>query len=636
MHVYIEDIGKHEGDEVTLKGWLHTRRSSGKIHFLIVRDGSGFIQAVMSKAAVGDEMFRTADHLSQETALTVTGTVRADKRAPSGYEIDVKSIAAVGASHDYPITPKEHGVDYLLDRRHLWIRSERQQSILRVRHEIINAVRDFFNQRGFILADTPIFTPAACEGTTTLFPAQYFDDTTAYLTQSGQLYNEANAMALGRVYCFGPTFRAEKSKTRRHLTEFWMVEPEMAYADLDDVMVLAEGLLVDIVGRVLDKRRHELKVLERDVTKLERVQSPFPRISYDEAVTILQEKGLPFEWGGDFGGPDETALSEHFDRPVMVHRYPAAIKAFYMKPDPDPAGAGAGGRRARAGGLRRDHRRRPAHRRSRPAVETDRRTPTAQGSLRLVYRSAPVRHGAAWRLRHGHRARRRVDLRPGTRARDHSVSADALSTVSVTTIADSPRLREFGHLTSNCAMAASGHRLAHFRPALSVYNRGHNQIPAKGGCMRRVVKQVILALTSVLAAAVLVAAGDPPPPWAYGFADVAPATPPAAARRRRAWPAAPVAVPGGQLLAGPRRLRPTPRLKQVPGSTASFTLAQIRDGFGPADWFPGRPSRRCPRSSRTESGRTSAPAASATTRTARGGPKTPASRDCRSAISSRR
>jgi asparaginyl-tRNA synthetase len=335
MHVYIEDIGTHEGDEVTLKGWLHNRRSSGKIHFLTVRDGTGFIQAVMSKAAVGDDVFKAADHLSQETSLKVTGTVRADKRAPSGYEIDVKTVEVVGESHDYPVTPKEHGVDYLLDRRHLWIRSERQQAILRVRHEIINSVRDFFNTRGFILADTPIFTPAACEGTSTLFPAQYFDEQTAYLTQSGQLYNEANAMALGRVYCFGPTFRAEKSKTRRHLTEFWMVEPEMAYADLDDVMELAEGLLVSIVGRTLDKRRHELTVLGRDVSTLERVQPPFPRITYDEAVTILQQKGLPFEWGGDFGGPDETALSEHFDRPVMVHRYPAAVKAFYMKPDPE-------------------------------------------------------------------------------------------------------------------------------------------------------------------------------------------------------------------------------------------------------------------------------------------------------------
>jgi asparaginyl-tRNA synthetase len=333
-HVYIEDIGRHEGEEVTIKGWLHNRRSSGKIHFLIVRDGTGFIQAVMSKAAVGDDMFKAADHLSQETSIVVTGTARADTRAPSGYEIDVKNLEVIGASHDYPITPKEHGVDYLLDRRHLWIRSERQQAILRVRHEIINAVRDFFNARGFILADTPIFTPAACEGTTTLFPAQYFEEQTAYLTQSGQLYNEANAMALGKVYCFGPTFRAEKSKTRRHLTEFWMVEPEMAYANLDDVMALAEDLIVDVVGRVLDRRQRELKALERDVTKLESVKKPFPRISYDDAVKTLKEKGLPIEWGGDFGGPDETTLSEQYDRPVMVHRYPAAVKAFYMKPDP--------------------------------------------------------------------------------------------------------------------------------------------------------------------------------------------------------------------------------------------------------------------------------------------------------------
>lgn len=335
MHVYIEDIGRHEGEEVTIKGWLHNRRSSGRIHFLILRDGTGFIQAVMSKAAVGDEAFRAADHLSQETSVIVTGTARADKRAPSGYEIDVKSYEIVGASHDYPITPKEHGVDYLLDRRHLWIRTERQQAILRVRHEIIDAVRDFFNSRGFILADTPIFTPAACEGTTTLFPAQYFEDTTAYLTQSGQLYNEANAMALGKVYCFGPTFRAEKSKTRRHLTEFWMVEPEVAYADLNDVMSLAEDMIVSVIARVLDRRRHELRIIERDTTKLEQVQKPFPRITYDEAVKRLQAQGLPIQWGGDFGGPDETAVAQMYDRPVMVHRYPAAIKAFYMKPDPE-------------------------------------------------------------------------------------------------------------------------------------------------------------------------------------------------------------------------------------------------------------------------------------------------------------
>src|SRR5512140_3060911 len=334
MRVYIEDIAKYDGQSVTIKGWLYNRRSSGKLHFLQIRDGSGFIQAVMSKAAVGDEAFKTADHLSQESAIIVTGTARADARAKGGYEVDVKSLEVVAPAHDYPITPKEHGVDYLLDRRHLWIRTERQQAILRVRHEVINAVRDCFHPRGFILADTPIFTPAACEGTTTLFPTQYFDEQTAYLTQSGQLYNEANAMALGRVYCFGPTFRAEKSKTRRHLTEFWMVEPEMAYADLDDVMDLAEDLIVSVVARVLDRRRPELKVLERDVTKLEAVQKPFPRMTYDDAVARLKAKGLPIEWGGDFGGPDETALSEQFDRPVMVHRYPAAVTAFYMRPDP--------------------------------------------------------------------------------------------------------------------------------------------------------------------------------------------------------------------------------------------------------------------------------------------------------------
>src|SRR5215831_19442939 len=328
MHVYIEDIAKHEGQPVTLKGWIAGRRSSGKIHFLQIRDGSGFIQAVMSKAAVGDETFARADHLSQESAVIVHGTARADKRAPGGYEIDVTDLEVAGEAHDFPITPKEHGVDFLMDRRHLWIRSARQQAILRVRHEVIDAVRDYFNNRGFVLADTPIFTPSACEGTTTLFPVQYFEDATAYLTQSGQLYNEANAMALGRVYCFGPTFRAEKSKTRRHLTEFWMVEPEMAFADLDDVMSLAEDLVVDVVARVLDRRARELAVLERDTSKLEQVQAPFPRISYDDAVQILKEKGLPFEWGGDFGGPDETALSSQFDRPVMVHRYPAAIKAF--------------------------------------------------------------------------------------------------------------------------------------------------------------------------------------------------------------------------------------------------------------------------------------------------------------------
>jgi asparaginyl-tRNA synthetase len=335
MQVYIEDIAAHVGQPVTIKGWLVNRRSSGKIHFLQIRDGSGFIQAVLSKAAVGDETFSRADHLSQESAVIVQGTVRADARAPGGYEIDATGLDVVSASHDYPITPKEHGVDYLLDRRHLWLRSARQHAIMRIRHEVIDAARDFFNSRGFVLSDTPIFTPSACEGTTTLFPVPYFDDQRAYLTQSGQLYLEATAMALGRVYSFGPTFRAEKSKTRRHLTEFWMVEPEMAYATIDDIVELAEGLVVAVVNRVLDRRRRELAALERDTTGLERVQTPFPRVTYDEAAALLKEKGLPFEWGGDFGSPDETALSEAFDRPVVVTGYPSAIKAFYFKPHPD-------------------------------------------------------------------------------------------------------------------------------------------------------------------------------------------------------------------------------------------------------------------------------------------------------------
>ena len=334
MTAYIQDIARHAGQPVTLKGWLHNRRSSGKIHFLTVRDGTGFIQCVMSKQAVGEDAFKQADHLAQETSIVVEGTPRADARAPGGFEIDVTGLQVVSESQNFPISPKEHGVDFLMDRRHLWIRSQRQQAILRVRHDVINAVRDFFNERGFILADTPIFTPAACEGTTTLSPVQYFDNETAYLTQSGQLYNEANAMALGRVYCFGPTVRAEKSKTRRHLTEFWMVEPEMAYATLDDVMDLAEALVVFVVQRVLERRQSELKVLERDTAKLQNVKPPFPRVSYDDAAKLLKEKGLPFEWGGDFGAPDETAISENFDRPVCVHRYPSAVKAFYMKPDP--------------------------------------------------------------------------------------------------------------------------------------------------------------------------------------------------------------------------------------------------------------------------------------------------------------
>src|SRR5689334_18480822 len=290
MHTTVSRIGEHVGQTVTIKGWLHNRRSSGKIHFLVVRDGTGFLQVVMGKKDVDEATFQKADHLGQESAIIVTGTVQEHPRNPGNYELIANGLEIVNEANDYPITPKEHGVDYLMDRRHLWIRAERQTAILRVRHEIINAVRDFFNNEGFILADTPIFTPAACEGTTTLFPVEYFDDEKAYLTQSGQLYNEANAMALGKVYAFGPTFRAEKSKTRRHLTEFWMVEPEMAYADLDDVIKLAEGLISFVVARVLDRRQKELKTLERDISKLEVIKAPFPRIKYDEAAKMLLDK----------------------------------------------------------------------------------------------------------------------------------------------------------------------------------------------------------------------------------------------------------------------------------------------------------------------------------------------------------
>ena len=333
----IADFRDHVGQEVQVQGWLHNKRSSGKLQFLIVRDGSGFAQCVVAKAAVPAEAWTAAEAAGQESSLELTGRVKEDKRAPGGYEVDVTDLRVLQAAHDYPITPKEHGTAFLMENRHLWLRSQRQHAVIRVRHAVVKATRDFLDDKGFTLVDTPIFTPAACEGTTTLFPVEYFEDQKAYLTQSGQLYLEANAMALGRVYSFGPTFRAEKSKTRRHLTEFWMVEPEVAYADLNDVMELAEDLVVSVVARVLEKRRPELKIVERDVSKLEAIQKPFPRISYDDAVKKLQAKGLPIEWGGDFGGPDETTLSDEYDRPVLVHRYPSAIKAFYMKPDPDRA-----------------------------------------------------------------------------------------------------------------------------------------------------------------------------------------------------------------------------------------------------------------------------------------------------------
>jgi asparaginyl-tRNA synthetase len=338
----IAEIGKHEGQSVTIRGWLYNLRESGKLLFPIFRDGSGQIQGVVPKNAVSPETFDALKGLTQESSVIVEGKVRADKRAPGGFELDVSTVQVlqkVSESDPYPITPKEHGVDFLMEHRHLWIRSPRQASILRLRAEIIKAARDFFDDRGFTLTDPPILTPAACEGTTTLFPVDYFDEQ-AYLTQSGQLYIEATAMALGKVYSFGPTFRAEKSKTRRHLTEFWMVEPEVAYGTLDDIMELAEGLITFLVKRCLEKRRADLQVVGRDVAKLEKIEAPFPRITYDEAVERLQQgfaKGElenKFEWGGDLGSPDETYLSSQFERPLMIHRYPAKVKAFYMEPDP--------------------------------------------------------------------------------------------------------------------------------------------------------------------------------------------------------------------------------------------------------------------------------------------------------------
>ena len=338
---YINQLSEHVGEEVTLKGWLYNLRSSGKLLFPQLRDGTGVVQCVVFKKAVSEEIWDALKGLGQESALIVRGTVRADERAPGGFELDVSWAEVVQEAHDYPITPKDHGTEFLMDHRHLWLRSRRQHAILKVRHTVVKAVRDFLDGDNFTLLDAPIFTPAACEGTTTLFEVDYFDDQKAYLTQSGQLYNEATAAAFGKVYCFGPTFRAEKSKTRRHLTEFWMVEPEMAYATLEDVMSLAERFLSYIAARVLEVRAEELKILERETAKLEAILPPFPRLHYDEAVSILHEgheRGemeTRFEWGGDFGAPDETYISSRFDKPVMVHHYPAIVKAFYMARDPE-------------------------------------------------------------------------------------------------------------------------------------------------------------------------------------------------------------------------------------------------------------------------------------------------------------
>ena len=332
--IRINDIKNYEGKEVEIKGWLYNKRSSGSIKFLIIRDGTGFIQATLLKSETKEELFNKIDTINYETSLKITGLVREEKRAPSGYEVLINNIEMVSIAEDnYPISLKEHGVGFLMDYRHLWLRSPRQNAILRIRAEIIKSIRNFLDQNGFILIDSPILTPAACEGTTTLFETDYFGEK-AYLTQSGQLYNEASAMAFGKVYCFGPTFRAEKSKTRRHLMEFWMVEPEAAYVDLEENNNIQENMVAYIVKKVLENKKRELDLLERDVSKLELIKVPFPRMSYDEAIEILKKNGSKIEWGDDFGGEDETVLSQKYEKPVFIHRYPLKCKAFYMKPDP--------------------------------------------------------------------------------------------------------------------------------------------------------------------------------------------------------------------------------------------------------------------------------------------------------------
>jgi asparaginyl-tRNA synthetase len=333
--VYISDLRTRAGQTVELRGWVYNTRSGGKIRFLILRDGTGYLQCVAGANDISPEEFELLGHIDQESSVIVTGVPREDKRAPGGVELTLKSLKLVGGAEGFPITPKEHSSSFLLDHRHLWLRSKKQHVALKVRHHTVAAIRDYLNNHGFVNLDTPIFTPNACEGTSTLFETDYFGDR-AYLSQSGQLYNEATVAAFGKVYCFGPTFRAEKSKTRRHLTEFWMVEPEIAYMELPELMELEEDFFCYIIARVLETCGTELKeVLERDISKLEAVKKPFKRLHYKEAAKFLLAKGLPFEVGGDFGAPDETALTENETSPVFVHHFPTAIKAFYMEPDPD-------------------------------------------------------------------------------------------------------------------------------------------------------------------------------------------------------------------------------------------------------------------------------------------------------------
>ena len=333
--IHISDLKNYVGQEVTLRGWLFNKRSGGKVRFVILRDGTGYLQCVYFKGNVTEDTFEAADKIGQESSIEVTGKVKEEPRAVGGYELDATGLTIIQNAQNYPITPKDHGIEFLLDNRHLWLRSKKQVAILKIRHRIVKAIRDFFDDRDFTLMDPPILTPNAVEGTSTLFETKYFDLGSAYLTQSGQLYAEAGAMALGKVYTFGPTFRAEKSKTRRHLTEFWMVEPEAAFFDLNDDMDLAESFLEYIVQTVLKEMKNELDILERDTSKLENVKKPLPRISYDEAIEILKKNNVELEWGKDISGADETVISNHFERPVIVHRYPADIKAFYMKRDPE-------------------------------------------------------------------------------------------------------------------------------------------------------------------------------------------------------------------------------------------------------------------------------------------------------------
>ena len=331
--ITIKDLSNYEGKEIELRGWVYNTRSIGKIWFIIFRDGTGLLQGVVVKGEASEEAFALEQKLNQEDSVIITGLVKKEPRSVGGYELGIKDIIVVNhVTEEFPISPKEHGADFLMSNRHLWLRSKRQNAIMRVRHQVAKATRDFFDFNGFTLIDSPIFTGNAVEGTTTLFEVDYFERT-AYLTQSGQLYQEAGATAFGKTYCFGPTFRAEKSKTRRHLTEFWMVEPEMAFVDIDENMTWAENLISYIVDKVLEKCKNELNILKRDLSKLENMKPPFPRITYDEACKILKKSGSKFEYGNDFGAPDETILSNQFDKPIMIHRWPAEIKAFYMKRD---------------------------------------------------------------------------------------------------------------------------------------------------------------------------------------------------------------------------------------------------------------------------------------------------------------